>query len=74
MMNCPECGYAGHTRSSHEASKTTKERYYQCQNVLCGCTFITLETFVRFIATPNLVFAAPPHQDKDGQETFIFEA
>ncbi|WP_074388357.1 ogr/Delta-like zinc finger family protein [Buttiauxella brennerae] len=74
MMNCPKCGQAGHTRSSHSASTTTKERYYQCQNINCGSTFITLETFVRYIARPELVFAAPPHPTSDGQETFIFEA
>lgn len=74
MMNCPECGFASHTRSSYQASKTTKERYYQCQNINCGSTFVALETFVRFIAKPSLVFKAPQHPGEDKQDTFVFEA
>ncbi|EMX8932354.1 ogr/Delta-like zinc finger family protein [Enterobacter asburiae] len=67
MMNCPECGQAAHTRSSFQVSATTKERYNQCQNINCGCTFVTHETFVRHIMKPNVISSAPPHPGKDGQ-------
>lgn len=67
MMNCPLCGYTAHTRSSFQVSEKTKERYNQCQNIECGHTFITHETFVRSIAIPQKVCAAPPHPGAGGQ-------
>ncbi|WP_071789819.1 ogr/Delta-like zinc finger family protein [Franconibacter helveticus 513] len=72
MMNCPLCGKAAHTRSSHQVTPMTKERYNQCQNIECSHTFITLETFVRSIACPGKVVAAPPHPDKGGQSHMNF--
>ncbi|WNJ80525.1 ogr/Delta-like zinc finger family protein [Cedecea neteri] len=72
MMNCPECGHAAHTRSSFAVSKTTKERYNQCQNINCGSTFVTHETFVRYIAKPEVITAAPPHPGKSGQSHMNF--
>ncbi|WP_081893264.1 MULTISPECIES: ogr/Delta-like zinc finger family protein [unclassified Serratia (in: enterobacteria)] len=55
MMHCPLCGHTAHTRSSRYLSKETKERYHQCQNVNCSCTFATHETVARLIAQPQLV-------------------
>ncbi|WP_260524100.1 ogr/Delta-like zinc finger family protein [Serratia sp. PL7] len=55
MMNCPLCGHTAHTRSSRYLSEETKERYHQCRNVDCSCTFATHETVARLIATPQLV-------------------
>ncbi|ECH1404801.1 levansucrase regulator [Salmonella enterica subsp. salamae] len=72
MMNCPECGHAAHTRSSFQVSATTKERYNQCQNINCGCTFVIHETFVRHIIKPNLISSAPPHPGKGGQGHMSF--
>ncbi|EME1730573.1 levansucrase regulator [Escherichia sp. ESNIH1] len=72
MMNCPLCGNAAHTRSSFQVSKTTKERYNQCQNIECSHTFVTHETFVRSITCPGKVIAAPPHPAKGGQSHMNF--
>jgi hypothetical protein len=67
MMNCPKCGCAAHTRSSFRVSDQTKERYCQCQNINCGATFVTHETVVRYIVTPNLIGHAQPHPSMSGQ-------
>ncbi|EDV0343359.1 MULTISPECIES: ogr/Delta-like zinc finger family protein [Enterobacteriaceae] len=72
MMNCPLCGNAAHTRSSYQVSSNTKERYNQCQNIECGHTFITHETFVRSISTPQRVNPAPPHPQFNGQSHLVF--
>ncbi|ELY5775424.1 MULTISPECIES: ogr/Delta-like zinc finger family protein [Enterobacterales] len=68
MMNCPECGHAAHTRSSTQISKTTKERYNQCQNINCSCTFKSLETVAAIIAKPLKVAPVPPHPDRKLQQ------
>ncbi|WP_241611002.1 ogr/Delta-like zinc finger family protein [Rosenbergiella epipactidis] len=67
MMNCPECGHAAHTRSSYRVSDKTKERYCQCQNINCGATFVTHETFVRFIVTPGQINHVNAHPLGSGQ-------
>ncbi|WP_241574738.1 ogr/Delta-like zinc finger family protein [Rosenbergiella nectarea] len=72
MMNCPECGQAAHTRSSFRVSERTKERYCQCQNINCRATFVTHETFVRFIATPTIVNHAAAHPQMNGQGSIEF--
>nr|WP_071889971.1 ogr/Delta-like zinc finger family protein [Obesumbacterium proteus] len=38
-----------------------KERYHQCQNINCSCTFITMESMERFIVTLGNINPAPPH-------------
>ncbi|WP_072032274.1 ogr/Delta-like zinc finger family protein [Erwinia sp. 9145] len=64
MMNCPVCGNAAHTRSSTQISKETKERYNQCQNINCSCTFKSLETVSAIITQPAKVNPVPPHPDR----------
>ncbi|MCU5773056.1 ogr/Delta-like zinc finger family protein [Erwiniaceae bacterium BAC15a-03b] len=64
MMNCPLCGNAAHTRSSFQVSKETKERYNQCQNINCGCTFKSHETVAEIIMAPGRVKPVPPHPDR----------
>ncbi|EJE7182941.1 ogr/Delta-like zinc finger family protein, partial [Escherichia coli] len=49
-------------------STETKERYHQCQNINCGCTFITFETLSRFIVKPGTVDPAPPHPIRNQQQ------
>ncbi|HCJ0009280.1 TPA: DNA-binding transcriptional regulator [Salmonella enterica subsp. enterica serovar Infantis] len=61
MMHCPLCQSAAHARTSRYLSMETKERYHQCQNINCGCTFMTHETLARFIVKPGEVDPAPPH-------------
>lgn len=54
MMHYPLCGNPAHTRSSRYLSENTKERYHQCRNANCACTFVTHETVARFIVKPQL--------------------
>ena len=68
MMHCPICMEAAHARTSRYLSKETKERYHQCQNINCGCTFVTHETLARFIMTPGKVNPVPPHPNKQNQQ------
>ncbi len=60
MMHCPVCQQAAHARSSRYLSTETKERYHQCQNVECGCTFVTHESLVRYIVRPVAAPTASP--------------
>ncbi|HDL7655505.1 TPA: DNA-binding transcriptional regulator [Yersinia enterocolitica] len=67
MMHCPLCRNAAHTRSSRYLSERTKERYHQCQNINCSCTFATHETVDRIIVEPGKKIPAPPHPDRCNQ-------
>jgi hypothetical protein len=60
-----------HTRSSFEHTLKTRERYNQCQNVNCGATFVTHETFTRWINESSLIEFAPPHPTGAGQQTVM---
>jgi hypothetical protein len=53
MFHCPKCKHSAHARTSRYLSENTKERYHQCTNVDCGCTFVTMESVERLIATPG---------------------
>lgn len=61
MMHCPLCGHVAHTRSSRYLSESTKERYHQCRNINCSCTFATHESVARVIVKPgdDIVLAQP---------------
>ncbi|WP_406706720.1 ogr/Delta-like zinc finger family protein [Sodalis sp.] len=75
MMHCPLCGQAAHTRTSHYITTTTKERYNQCtniNNINCGHTFITHETFTRSICVPQQIDPAPLHPGQNGQGMLQF--
>ncbi|WP_312692655.1 ogr/Delta-like zinc finger family protein [Kosakonia sp.] len=61
MMHCPLCQQAAHARSSRYLSTETKERYHQCQNIHCGCTFVTHESLARYIVRPDATKNAPAH-------------
>jgi transcriptional regulator NrdR family protein len=66
MMNCPLCGSVAHTRSSRYLTDATKERYHQCRNINCSCTFATHESVARVIVKPegNTSAPQPPKQSK----------
>ncbi|NIF48905.1 transcriptional regulator [Enterobacter sp. Ap-1006] len=49
-------------------SENTKERYHQCTNINCSCTFVTMESVERFIVTPGNINHAPPHLSPGGQD------
>ncbi|MBT0484749.1 ogr/Delta-like zinc finger family protein [Morganella morganii] len=72
MMKCPLCGHAAHTRTSREFTNETKERYNQCQNINCGATFVSHETFVKYITKPNLINEVIPHTAGGLQSQLIF--
>lgn len=63
MFHCPKCHYAAHARTSRYFSDTTKERYHQCTNINCSCTYVTTETVERFIVSPGVVVPAAPASD-----------
>nr|WP_159464937.1 ogr/Delta-like zinc finger family protein [Scandinavium goeteborgense] len=67
MMNCPLCQHAAHTRSSVQITQKTKERYNQCQNINCGCTFKSHETVADIIMSPGQTNPVPPHPDRKQQ-------
>ncbi|MEC5345095.1 DNA-binding transcriptional regulator [Brenneria populi] len=69
MMHCPLCQHAAHARSSRYLSPKTKERYHQCTNINCGCTFKTMETISDMIVTPGDVKPVPPHPTRSNQGT-----
>lgn len=64
MMHCPVCQKAAHARSSRYLSSETKERYHQCQNVHCGCTFVTHESLARYIVRPPALEVSSSHAGK----------
>lgn len=64
MMNCPICLHAAHTRSSLQLSENTKERYNQCQNINCGCTFKSLESVTDIIMNPGKISPVAPHPSR----------
>ncbi|MFK3913348.1 ogr/Delta-like zinc finger family protein [Enterobacter cancerogenus] len=53
MFHCPKCKHSAHARTSRYLSENTKERYHQCTNVDCSCTFVTMESVERLIASPS---------------------
>ncbi|HCT7985365.1 DNA-binding transcriptional regulator [Serratia sp. TSA_7] len=67
MMHCPLCRTAAHARTSRYLSENTKERYHQCQNINCSCTFVTLESIQRQIVSPGKIDIAPPHPTRSNQ-------
>ena len=71
MFHCPICKYAAHTRSSRYLSENTKERYNQCQNINCGHTFKTMESFDGSIMKPGHINAVMPHPASHGQQAFL---
>ncbi|HFS8085249.1 TPA: ogr/Delta-like zinc finger family protein [Proteus mirabilis] len=38
----PKCGSVTYTKTSKSMSSETRRSYYQCQNLLCGCSFTTI--------------------------------
>ncbi|WP_431022066.1 ogr/Delta-like zinc finger family protein [Erwinia rhapontici] len=52
MMHCPFCKSPAHAKSSRYMSEQVKERYHQCTNIDCSCTFKTLENITKVITCP----------------------
>ena len=50
MIRCPHCGCPAHTRRTEYQSELTRELRYQCTNIDCGHTFVSLEQIVRTIS------------------------
>jgi len=51
MFHCPKCQHAAHAGTSRYLSENTKERYHQCTNIQCSCTFVTMESVERYIVS-----------------------
>ncbi len=71
MMHCPICQTAAHAKSSRYISKETKERYHQCQNINCSCSFKTHETLAMIIVTPGQVNRVPVYTGHDSQPSLL---
>jgi len=71
MMHCPLCQNAAHAKSSRYISKETKERYHQCTNINCSCTFKTHESIAAMIVTPGTINVAIPHQQQNQQPLIL---
>lgn len=64
MMHCPFCKSPAHAKSSRCMSEQVKERYHQCTNLDCSCSFKTYENIVKVITCPPQPEPAPtppPH-------------
>lgn len=71
MMHCPLCQTAAHAKSSRYVSKETKERYHQCQNINCSCTFKTLESVAGIIVSPGQVNKVPLYSTQQHQPSLL---
>ncbi|MGD8162459.1 ogr/Delta-like zinc finger family protein [Pantoea sp. FN0307] len=71
MMHCPLCQTAAHAKSSRYISRETKERYHQCQNINCSCTFKTHETVASVIVSPGVVNKVNLHSQFHNQPSLL---
>ncbi|MDU3079054.1 MAG: ogr/Delta-like zinc finger family protein [Mixta calida] len=71
MMHCPLCQTAAHAKSSRYISRETKERYHQCQNINCSCTFKTHETVASVIVSPGEVNKVSLHSQYQNQPSLL---
>ncbi|NUL35099.1 ogr/Delta-like zinc finger family protein [Kosakonia sacchari] len=63
-MKCPDCGKEATSRRSRNITDTLKERYYDCRDPDCGCSFVSHESFSRFVTHREPETA---HQQLDGK-------
>ncbi|MCP1438376.1 transcriptional regulator NrdR family protein [Erwinia persicina] len=71
MMHCPLCQTAAHAKSSRYISRETKERYHQCQNINCSCTFKTHESIAGMIVSPGQTNKVPIFTHNDRQPSLL---
>jgi Ogr/Delta-like zinc finger. len=72
MFHCPKCKHVAHARTSRYLSENTKERYHQCTNINCSCTFVTMESVDRFISVPGATLqSSPAVKQKDGRPLML---
>ncbi|MBK0000242.1 DNA-binding transcriptional regulator [Erwinia sp. S38] len=71
MMHCPLCQTAAHAKSSRYISRETKERYHQCQNINCSCTFKTYESIEQIIVSPGTIKQVPLHTAQGQQPSLL---
>ncbi|WP_272693120.1 ogr/Delta-like zinc finger family protein, partial [Providencia sp. PROV077] len=48
----------------YQVSSETKERYNQCQNINCGCTFVSHESVTKIVVKPAHINVVEPHPNK----------
>lgn len=64
---CPHCQHPVRARTSKRLSPLSIQTYYQCSNLLCGCTFVGLEEMVYALspsAIPNPKVVLPLRNPK----------
>ncbi|HBR1254761.1 TPA: transcriptional regulator [Klebsiella pneumoniae] len=71
MMHCPLCQTAAHAKSSRYISRETKERYHQCTNINCSCTFKTHESLAGVIVAPGQINRVLPHSAQEIQPSLL---
>ena len=55
-MHCPHCESVAYVRTSRRMSLLSQEQYFQCSNLECGHTFVSLTEIIRTLspsACPN---------------------
>ncbi len=70
-MHCPICQTAAHAKCSRYISRETKERYHQCQNINCSCTFKTHESVASIIVTPGQINKVPTFTGNESQPSLL---
>lgn len=58
-MNCPHCGHRAVIRTSIERTRTMRELYFLCPNLLCGHSWVSMLEAIRTISPPSEAFRHP---------------
>lgn len=53
-MNCPHCGSRAQIRKSQQLTKTMREAYFLCLNLVCGHSWLAHIEAVRTIAPSGI--------------------
>lgn len=58
-MNCPHCGKRAQVQTSKEQSRTLRDVYFQCTNLMCGHTWVATLEAVRTISPASPIYQHP---------------
>lgn len=59
LMHCPHCGSRAWIRSSVAKSRTLREGYFYCSNLVCGHSWVASIEAVRTISPPSAALRHP---------------
>ncbi|OSK12845.1 bacteriophage regulatory protein [Escherichia coli M056] len=51
---CPICGASSRTRTSYLVTESTRQAYFQCNNLLCGTTYAVTLSFSHIVSRGTL--------------------